>query len=47
MGQGGRDRAGSPHLEQPAMPSGLSLSFASHPNPSSASTSYINTEEKR
>jgi hypothetical protein len=44
MGQGG---AGLPHLEQPAMPSGLSLSFASHANPSLASASYINTEEKR
>jgi hypothetical protein len=47
MGEGGRDRAGPLHPEQPAMPSGLSFSFASHPNPSSASASYINTEEKR
>jgi hypothetical protein len=47
MGEGGPGRAGPPHPEQPAMPSGLSLNFASHPNPSSASASYINTEEKR
>jgi hypothetical protein len=43
MGEGG----GTPHPEQSAMPSGLSLSLPSHTNPSSASASYINTEVKK
>jgi hypothetical protein len=47
MGEGGGGRAGPPHPEQPAMPSGLSLSLPSHTNPSSASASYINTEAKQ
>jgi hypothetical protein len=33
MGEGGADRAGLPHPEQPAMPSGLILSLHTHPNP--------------
>jgi hypothetical protein len=47
MGEGGAGRPGPPHPEQPAMPSGLILSFDSHPNSSSASASYINTEVKK
>jgi hypothetical protein len=47
MGEGGAGRAGPPHPEQPAMPGGLSLSVSSHPNPSSAPASYINTEVKQ
>jgi hypothetical protein len=44
MGEGGAGRA---HREQPAMPSGLNLSFDTDTNPSSASASYINTEVKK
>jgi hypothetical protein len=47
MGESGRGRAGPPHPEQPAMPSGLNLNLSSHTNPSSASASYINTEVKQ
>jgi hypothetical protein len=47
MGEGGAGRSGPPHPEQRAMPSGLNLSVSSHPNPSSASASYINTEVKK
>ena len=47
MGEGGAGRAGPPHPEQPAMPSGLSLSFDTYTNPSPGSASYINTEVKK
>jgi hypothetical protein len=44
MGEGGAGRAGVPHQEQLAMPSGLILSLHTYTNPSSGSASYINTE---
>jgi hypothetical protein len=39
MGEGGAGRAGPLRPEQPAMPSGLNLSFDTYTNPSSASAS--------